>query len=102
MPPGQLNLLFDQVEVIQQPFGGRCDAPAWIDSEGRAIEVSQDVLVLAQPFQQTIGTLPRDYLVIACESFGMARELFDAEQLGPQRRLAPLRARTRLPDRFPP
>jgi hypothetical protein len=38
MPPGHLNLLFDQVEVVEQPFGGGSDAPAWINGEGRAIE----------------------------------------------------------------
>ena len=88
MPPGHLDLLFDQVEVVEQPFGGGSDAPAWIHGEGRAIEGSEDVLVLAQPGQQTVGTLPGDDLVIGGESFGMAGQLFDTEQLGPQWRLA--------------
>ena len=34
MPPGHLDLLFDQVEVVEQPFGGGSDAPAWIDGAG--------------------------------------------------------------------
>ena len=86
MPPGHLDLLLDQVEVVEKPFGGGSDAPAGTDGEGRAIEGSQDVLVVAQLGQQTVGALPGDYLVIGCESFGMPRQLFDTEQLGPQRR----------------
>jgi hypothetical protein len=35
-----LDLLFDQVKVIQQPFGGGSDAPALACGEGRAIEGS--------------------------------------------------------------
>jgi hypothetical protein len=37
-----------------------------------------------------------DELVIRRQGSGMARELFDAEQLGPQRRLARAWARTRM------
>ncbi len=40
MPLGHLDLLFDQVKVVEQPFGGGSDAPAWIYGEGRAIESS--------------------------------------------------------------
>jgi hypothetical protein len=42
---------------------------------------------LPQPGQQTVGTLPGDNQVIGGERFGMARQLFNAEQLGPQWRL---------------
>jgi hypothetical protein len=50
---------------------------------------------LAQPGQQIVGTLPGDHLVTGGERFGMARELFNTEQLGPQGRLARYGARTR-------
>jgi hypothetical protein len=96
MPPGHLNLLLDQIKVIQQPFGGRSDTPALAHGQCGAIESSDEVLVLVQPRQQTVGTLPGDYLVAGCEAFGMARQLFDTEQLGPQRRLACARAQTRI------
>jgi hypothetical protein len=43
---------------------------------------------VVQPGQQTVGTLPRDDFVIGRECFGMARQLFDAEQLATQWRLA--------------
>jgi hypothetical protein len=51
---------------------------------------------LTQAGQQTVGTLPGDDLVIGGESFGMARQLFDTEQLGPQWRLAHDWVRTRV------
>src|ERR1035438_4250394 len=94
MPPGHLNLLLDQVEVVEKPFGGGSDAPAWINGQARAIESPKDVLVLVQPGQQTVGTLPGDGLMMGRESFGMARQLFDAEQLGPQGRFARAGAQT--------
>jgi hypothetical protein len=42
---------------------------------------------LPQLGQQTVGTLPGDNLMIGGERFGMARQLFNAEQLSPQWRL---------------
>jgi hypothetical protein len=87
MPPGHLDLFFDQVEVVKKPFGGRSDTLAWTYGESLAIEASQYVLVLAQPGQQTIGTVSGDYLVMGGQSLGMAGQLFDTEQLGPQWRL---------------
>ena len=32
MPPGHLDLLFDQVEIVEQPFGGGSDAAAGIQA----------------------------------------------------------------------
>ena len=64
-----------------------------IYGEGRAIESPEYVLVLPQPAQQTVGTPLGDDLVIGRERLGMTRELFDAEQLCPQRRLVRASAR---------
>ena len=38
MSPGQLDLLFDEVEIVEEPFGGRRDVPARIDGQGRAVK----------------------------------------------------------------
>ncbi len=81
MPPGHLHLLFDQVEVVEQPFGGGSDPPIGMRGEGRAVEGSENVFVLAQLGQQTVGALPGDYLVTGRESLGMACQLFNTEQL---------------------
>jgi hypothetical protein len=96
MPPGQVNLLFDQVEIVEQPFGGRRDAPARIYRKARTIEIPENYLVLAQSCQQTVGARSSDYLVADRESFGMTRQLFDTKQLGSQWRFARARARNRL------
>ena len=96
MPPGHLNLLFDQVKVVEQPLGGVGDPPGLVGGVGRAIVVSKNLLVLVQPGQQAVGASPGDDLVMRRESFGMARQLFEAEQLRPQRRLARGGKRMRL------
>ena len=96
VPSGQLNLLLDQVKIVQQPFGGGGDAPPWIDRHCGAIEGSEDVLVLGQPGQQTIGPAPGDHLMMSCQCFRMARQLFNTKQLRPQRRLVRAGARTRV------
>jgi hypothetical protein len=97
MAPSHLNLLFDQVEVIEQPFGGGSDAPAWIYGEGCAVEGAEALLVFGQSSQQAGGSALSDDLVVRRQGPGMARQLLNAEQLGPQRRLARSRARTRYP-----
>jgi hypothetical protein len=91
-----MNLFFDQVEIVEHPFGGRRDAPARIHRQARPIEVPENFLVLAQPCQQTVGARSRNYLVTDRESFSVARQLFDSKQLGSQWRFARARARNRL------
>src|ERR1039457_4464432 len=96
MPPGEVDLLFDPIEIVEQPFGGRRDVPAPAHGEGRVIERPENVLVLAQPREQPVFSMPRDHLMTGGECLGVARKLFHAEQLRPQRRLARAGARTRL------
>ncbi len=95
MPPGHLDLLFNQVEIVEEPFGRGSDAPAGIHGQGRAIEGPKALLVLAQAGQQPVGAVPGRDSMVRRKDMGMAPELFDAEQLGPQGRLA--RTRSRLP-----
>ena len=40
MPSGHLYLLFDEVKVIEKPFGGRRDALVWVFGKGRTMEGS--------------------------------------------------------------
>src|SRR6185436_5973971 len=96
MALGHLDLLFDQVEVIEQPFGGGGDTPALAHGQSCSVEFSEDVLVLAQPSQQTVGALPGNYLVTGSQCVGVARQLFDAEQLGSQRRLVRVVRQSRM------
>jgi biopolymer transport protein ExbB/TolQ len=50
-------------------------------------------LVGVQPGKQAVGAAPRGDPVIGRQRTGMARELLDAEQFGPQGRLDSARAR---------
>ena len=96
MPSGHLNLFLEQVEVVEQPFRSRGDVPGSVHGETGAVEVPQDVFVLTQPGEKSVFTLPRDHSMLGGEGFGMAGQLFDAEQLSPQRRLACVGTRTRV------
>lgn len=44
-----------------------------------------------------VGTLPRDNLMVGRKRFGMTCQLFDAEQIAPQRRLARAWEQVRIP-----
>jgi hypothetical protein len=79
MPAGQLDLLFDEVKIIEQPFGRGSDPPGLMQREGRVIESSEDLLILVQPDEEAITTQPRDDLVLRRDILGVARELFDAK-----------------------
>ena len=55
MPPGQLDLFLDQVEIIEQPFGRGGDAPGLVHRQGRAVEGPDNLLVFIQSGQQPVG-----------------------------------------------
>ena len=79
MPFGDLDLLFDQIKVIQQPFCSGRDTFTRADIERRLIEVSQDSLILDESVQQTVGTPPGDDLMKFGKCLRMPCQLFDAE-----------------------
>ena len=59
VPPGRADLLLDQVEVVEQPFGGRRDAAVRRDRRGQQVaDFDQDVVVLDQPRQQPVARGP--------------------------------------------
>jgi hypothetical protein len=65
--PREPDLLFDQVEVVEQPFGRRRDpALALHRLRDQGLRLLQDLLVLAEPGQQQIG--PR--LLVELVPFG--------------------------------
>ena len=52
MPASQLDLLFDQVKIIEQPLRRGRDAAALIHRQCRAVESAQHFLILIQPREQ--------------------------------------------------
>ena len=97
VPPGHLDLFLDQIEVVEKPLRGRGYAPAGTYGQGGAMEGSEILLVSVQSRQQPVGAAQRDDPVALRQGAGVARELFDAEQLGPQGRIDRVWTRTGLP-----
>jgi len=79
MPASQLDLLFDQIKIIEQPFRRGRDAPALIHRQGRAIKSAQHFLILIQPREQPGGSAAGDELMLRRDGLGMARKLFNAK-----------------------
>ena len=95
MAPGHLDLLFNQVEIVQHPFGGGGEALGWSHPPDHSIEGPQNLLILVQLGQQVVGAAAGGELMAFGQGAGVPRELLDAEEFVAQRRLA--RPRARLP-----
>ena len=60
VPLGRADLLFDQVEVVEQPFAGRRDPAVRRDRRGQQVAgFEQDALVLGQPREQLVRRAAR-------------------------------------------
>ena len=56
MLAGSSDLIFDEVEIVEEPFGGGGDAAAALDGVGdQHIGVSEDMLIVAQARQKEIS-----------------------------------------------
>jgi hypothetical protein len=92
VPLGGADLLFDEVEVVEEPFPGRRDARSGRD--GRLQQLAgghQRAFVLRQAREQPVpaATRPasRVQLVPACQRLAVALHLVGAVELRAQRRL---------------
>jgi hypothetical protein len=85
---GEPDLIFDEIEVVQQPFCRRGDPSLARHGGGhQMVGLDQDLLVLVQPRNQLVSAaLGRD-LVSGRQLGGMPRQLIDAEELRPERLL---------------
>ena len=84
MPAGHLDLLFDQVEIVEQPFGRVGDAPGLVHGLSRAVVGSENLLIFTQPREQSVGAPLRDDRVVFGEGFGVVDQLLEAEHLRAQ------------------
>ena len=49
MPLGRTDLFLDEIEVVEQPFSGRCDPAVRLDSlDEQAVNSNQNIFVLCQ------------------------------------------------------
>ena len=81
------DLLLDDVEVVDQPLGGRRDGAFLADRRADgAIRGEQHPAVVAQPLRQRpTGAGPRRHALGSREALGMLLEALDAEELGADR-----------------
>ena len=55
MPLGHVDLFFDQIKVIEQPFSGRCDPPAVCYGFGQqGVDSNQNLFILRQSHEKGI------------------------------------------------
>ena len=88
VPPGQANLFFDQVEVIEQPFSGRCDASTSLHRLGHQIpHIQQDGFILSQSSEQRVGLVLGTDGMQPREGLAMLLHLLGTEELRSQRQL---------------
>ena len=81
------QLLVDDVEVVDEPFGRRNDRPLLADGVGdHAIRLAQDAAVVLDARQQAavLGS-PRDDGLRGRQALGVLLEALDAEELGADR-----------------
>ena len=84
--PGRADLLFDQVEVVEQPFPGRRNRALRLDRCSEQIEgTDQDAFVLRQPREEPVRNAFQSQTVRARQGLAMALHLLAAEQLRAQR-----------------
>ena len=86
VPLGGADLLFDEIEIIEQPFPGR-HHPAALRGRRRQqfAHVDQGAFVLCQPSQEPVRCLPGNQPVRGRERLAVQRHLIGAVQLGAQR-----------------
>jgi hypothetical protein len=94
----QVNLFLDEIEVIEQPLGRWSQAAVAPNVETLPVEGSENLLIVGQPGDELVRSVAGHHRVRGCENGCMSRQLFNAEQLSPQRRICgvwtwPLRPR---------
>jgi hypothetical protein len=85
---GRADLLFDEVEVVEQPFPRRGDTPLGRDRRRQQIaDVDQNDFVRGQPPQQVVRRSSQSELVRGRKRLAVLFHLIGTEQLRSQRRL---------------
>jgi hypothetical protein len=88
VPPRGPDLLFDEIEVVEQPLTGGLDSLPGLDRRTQQLEgLRQDRLILAQPSQKQIGPVSWTGLMRGREGTPVALHLIAAEQRRSDRRL---------------
>jgi hypothetical protein len=82
MSPGHPNLFFNQVKVVEQPFGRGSDTVFAFDRPGHQLmRFHQDAFIVLQSSQQSIGTGTWVDLMPIGEALGVLLQLGGTEEL---------------------
>ncbi len=91
-----LDLFFDQVVVVEQPFPGGGDRPLFTHHAAeQRVGVFQDTLVGLQAIEQALCARPHPHPVLARKGAAIHLHLFNAVQRGAQGALGGLDGRRR-------
>ena len=87
VPLGRADLLFDQIEVVEEPFPGRRDPSVRLDRRRQqGAGFRQDAFILRQPGQKPVPDSSRPQAMRAGKGLAMRSHLLAAEQFRTQRR----------------
>jgi hypothetical protein len=60
MSPGGAYLLFNQIEVVEEPFTGRRNSAVCLNRlRHQILDANQEAFILSQSFQEPIRSVPR-------------------------------------------
>ena len=86
MAAGDADLLFDQVEIVEQPFGRRRDLAAGLDGGGQlGAGCGNDGGIVGQARQQAVGSALIAQHMPGGHILAMRSHLGCTEQFGPER-----------------
>lgn len=86
---GRANLIFNKIEVIEQPFPGRRNTAGCLNSLSQEIaDFEQHAFIISQPRQKPVLCMFQPQLVLTRQGLAMLLHLITAEQFRPQRRLS--------------
>src|SRR5690349_1853129 len=85
MAPRHLDLLFEQVEIVEEPLGGMSHASGLTCRLGGAVIGPQNLLVLIEARQQPVRAGTGHELVLLGQGFSVAHQLFHAKEFGAKR-----------------
>ncbi len=87
MPLGRADLLFDQIEIVEQPLRSGRNAIIRRDRRGQQVaHFHQDCFVLREPGQQAVGSASRRHPVRGGQALAVLFHPIGAEQLRSQQR----------------
>ncbi len=88
MPTGSANLFLNEIEIVEEPFASRGNAPAFLDGFGKqAVRRDQNPLVFGEAKKKLFGVARRTELVGAGQDLAILLHLLGVEKFRAKGRL---------------